>query len=109
MEVDDLAFAEEADDVGDVGVVLSQAEDVVVGQPRLLLGGQVLGEVGDHIAGGLHGGGAPGVAGGELGVDPGGVVHEVGGKWSALDVADLQVPGELVDHRPNHFKVPQLI
>ena len=30
LEVDDLPLPEEADDVGDVGVVLGQAEDVVV-------------------------------------------------------------------------------
>ena len=30
LEVDDLPLPEEADDVGDIGVVLGQAEDVVV-------------------------------------------------------------------------------
>ena len=36
LEVDDLPFSKEADDVGDIGVILGQAEDVVVSYPGLL-------------------------------------------------------------------------
>lgn len=38
LVVDDLALAQEADDVADVGVV-AEAEDVVIGNAGLLLGG----------------------------------------------------------------------
>ena len=37
LEVDDLPLPEEADHVGDVGVILGQAENVVVSHPGLLL------------------------------------------------------------------------
>ena len=49
LEVHDLARTQELDDVVDVGIV-GKAQDVIVGHARLLLGGEVLGEVGDGIA-----------------------------------------------------------
>ena len=54
LEVHDFAFAEEANDVFDVGVV-DQAQDVVVGQAGLLFGRQVLVQVGQGIASRLQG------------------------------------------------------
>ena len=53
--------------------------------------------------------GGPGVAGGELGKDPGGVVHEVGLKAGVLDLLLRQVSGQLVDDGPHHLQVPQLL
>ena len=53
LEVHDLARTQELDDVVDVGIV-GKAQDVIVGHARLLLGGEVLGEVGDGIARDLH-------------------------------------------------------
>ena len=108
LEVDDLPRPQEADGVGDIRVV-GEAEAGVGGDPGLLLGGPVLREVGDGVAGDLHGGGGPGVAGGELGEDPGGVVHEVGLKAGVLDLLLRQVPGQLVDDGPHHLQVPQLL
>ena len=49
LEVHDLARPQELDDVVDVGIV-GKAQDVIVGHARLLLCGEVLGEVGDGIA-----------------------------------------------------------
>ena len=45
----DLPGPQELDDVVDVRVV-GQAQDVVIGDPGLLLGGQVLRQVGDQVA-----------------------------------------------------------
>ena len=73
------------------------------------IGGQVLGEVGDDVAGGLDGPGAPGEAGGGGGVDPGGMVHKVGGKGGILDLILFQVPGQLVDDGADHLHVPQFL
>ena len=108
LEVNDLPLPQKADDVVHVRVV-GQAEDVVIGQAGLLLGGQVLGEVGDDVAGGLDGPGAPGEAGGGGGVDPGGVVHEVGGEGGVLDLILFQVPGQLVDDGGHHLHVTQFL
>ena len=44
LEVDDLALTKEFDGVVNVGVI-REAEDVIVGYARLLLGGKVLYEV----------------------------------------------------------------
>ena len=49
LEVDDLALAEEFYNVVDVGVV-REAEDIIIGYARLLLGGEVLYEVAIRIA-----------------------------------------------------------
>ena len=71
--------------------------------------GQVFREVCDGVAGDLHGGGGPGEAGGELGEDPGGVVHEVGFKSGILDLLLCQVPGQLVNDGPHHLQMTQFL
>ena len=48
--MDDLAGAQELNGVVHVRVV-AEAQDVVIGQAGLLLGGQILCQVGDHVAG----------------------------------------------------------
>ena len=71
--------------------------------------GQILGEVGDYVSGTLDGPGGPWEAGGGGGVDPGGVVHEVGGKGGILDLILFQVPGQLVDDGGRHLHVTQFL
>ena len=73
------------------------------------IGGHIFRKVGDHVPGGLHAVGAPGEAGGGGGIDPGGVVHEVGGEGSAFDLVGGEVPGELVDDGRHHLHVAQLL
>ena len=106
--MDDLALPQEANHVIYVRVV-GQAEDVVVGEAGFLFRRQILGQVGDDIAGDLHGGGGPGVAGGELGIHAGGVIDEIGVKAGGLDLAVAQVAGELVDEGAHHFQVAQFL
>ena len=106
--MDDLPLPQEADDVADVGVV-AEAQDVVVGDPGLLLGGHILGEVADHIPLDADAGGVPGGAGGGGGIDPGGVVHKVGGEAPLLQLLLGEAPGELVDDGPDHLQVAQLL
>ena len=108
LEMDDLSRPQEADGIGDVRVI-GETEDVVIGDPGLLLGGQVLREVGNGVAGDLHGSGGPGVAGGKLGEDPGGVIHKISLKARVLDLLLRQVPGQLVDDGPHHFQVSQFL
>ena len=49
LEVDYLALAEELNNVVEVGVI-GQAENIVVCDSCLLLGGQILGQVGNGVA-----------------------------------------------------------
>lgn len=105
--MDDLPGPQEANGVVDVRVV-GEPQDVVVGKAGFLLRRQVLGQVGDDVAGDLHGGGGPGVAGGELGIYAGGVVHEVGREAGAPDLFLRQIAGQLMDDGPNHLQMAQL-
>ena len=73
-----------------------------------LLRRQILGQVGDGVALDGHAGGGPGEAGGGGGVDPGGVVHEIGGEGGILDLGVGHLPGELMDDGSHHLQVSQL-
>lgn len=96
LEVHDLSLPQEADDVIYVRVV-GQTEDVVIGEAGLLLGGQILGQIGNDISGDLHGRGGPGVAGSKLGVHACGVIHKIGVKPGGPDLIPTEVAGELMD------------
>ena len=106
LEVDDLPLPKEPDNIVYVRVV-AEAEDVVVGHPGLLLGGQVLRQIGDGIALDGHGRGIPGETCRCRGIDPYGVVHEVGCERGVTELIVLQIPRQLVDDGPNHFQMPQ--
>ena len=70
---------------------------------------KILSEVRDGVAGDLHGGGGPGIAGGKLGEDSRGMVHEVGLEARILDLPLRQVPGQLMNDGPHHFQMPQFL
>ena len=106
--MDDLPLPQEADDIVDVGVV-GHAQDVVIGNPGLLFGGHILGQIADHVALHRHGGGVPGEAGGGSGVDSGGVVYKVGGKAALPYLLIVQVAGQLVDDGADHLQVAQFL
>ena len=72
------------------------------------ISGQVLGQVGDDVAGGLDGPGGPGESRGGGGVDAGGVVYEVGREGGTVpDLLVGEIPGELVDDGRDHLHVAQ--
>ena len=104
----DLARPQELDDVVDVGIV-GKAQDVIVGHARLLLGGEVLGEVGDGIARDLHRRRRPRIAGGELREHAGRVVDKIGIEAGLFDLIYREVSRELVDDGADHLKMPQLL
>ena len=109
LEVYHFPLPEEADDVGDVGIV-AEPEDVVVGHAGLLFGGQVFGQIADDIA--LHADArrTPGKPRGCRRVDAGCMVHKVGGKGAVLsDLLIREIAGELVDDGTDHFQVPQFL
>ena len=106
LEVDDFPFTEEPDRIADFRV-LDQPEDVVVGEPCLLLCRHILIEIRDGIAGGLELAGAEGKAAGRLGPDPRGVVNIVGGEALFLQLFCRQVAGQLVDDGGDDLQVGQ--
>ena len=108
LEVDDLALTKEADGITDVGVI-AEAQDVVVGGAGLLLCPHVLGDVGDGVALGLEIGRGEGHSCGGNGVDPGGVIHEIGIKTGLLDLLHGEVAGKLVHDGADHFQMGQLL
>ena len=73
------------------------------------IGGKILGEVGDGVAGDLHGGGRPGAAGGELREHAGGVIQKIGVKAGGLDLLLGQIPGQLMNQCADHLQMPQFL
>ena len=72
------------------------------------IGGHVLGEVGDGVAGGLECGGREGHSACGLRPDAGGVIHKVDVKAGFFDLLDGEVAGELVDDGADHLQMSQL-
>lgn len=70
---------------------------------------QIFGQICHGVTLDLHGSGTPGEARSGGGVDTGGVIHEIGGKGAVLDLAVLQVPGQLMNNGPDHLQVPQFL
>jgi hypothetical protein len=70
---------------------------------------QILSQVGDDIAGNLHGGGGPGIAGGELRIDAGRVIHKVGVKPGGPNLLLRQISGQLMDKGAHHLQVAQFL
>ena len=64
---------------------------------------QILGQVGDNVARNLHGGGGPGVAGGKLGIDAGGVVYKIRVESGRFNLLLIQVARKLMNQRPDHL------
>ena len=66
-------------------------------------------EIGHGIAFDGHGSRRPGGAGGRLGIDPCGVVHEIGGECWVFVLGILHVSGPLMDNGTNHFQMSQFL
>lgn len=106
--MDDLPLPQEADGRDDIGVI-NQAQDVIVGGAGFLLGGHILTQVGDGIAGGLKRCRRKGRTAGGLRPDAGGVIDKIGRKAGALDLLDGKIPGELVDNGTDHLQMCQFL
>ena len=69
---------------------------------------QVLCQIGDSIAGGLHRGGTPGSTGSSSGVYAGGVINEIGVKSCGFDLLIGEVSGQLMNYGSYHLQMTQL-
>ena len=108
LEVNDLAFAKETNDIVHIGVI-GETENVVIGDAGFLLGGQILREIGNHIAFDLHTGGTPGETGGGSGINAGGMIDEIGGKICHAGILVGEITGQLIDHGTNHLQMAQFL
>ena len=104
----DLTGPQELDDVVYVRVV-AEPQDVVVGDAGLLLGGQILRQVGDQVTLDGHGSGVPRKAGGRRGVDARGVIHEIGVEAALLDVLLAEIPGQLMHNGADYLQMSQFL
>ena len=102
LEMDNLAFPEEANDIIYVRIV-RQAENVVIGEAGFLLCGHIFGKIGDDVPSDLHSRGGPGIARGKLGIDASGVVHKVGIKPGGPDLIFAEITGKLMDQSTHHL------
>ena len=100
----DFPLAEKFQRVPDVGVV-DQAEQVVVCDPRLLFGGHILVQVGEQVALDADIVGGPRLRGGGHRPYAGGVIHKIGVKAGFHNFLVAHVPGELMHHGGDHFKM----
>ena len=106
--MDDLTLAQEADDVVHIRVV-GDAQDVVIRDPGFLFGSEILGQVGDGVAGDGHRRRAPWCAGGRLWIDARGMVDEIARKARRPDLILGQRARELVDDGADHLQMAQLL
>lgn len=108
LEMRDFPRAQEAYRVAHVRVV-GEAEDVVVGQTRLLLGRKVFVQVGDGVTGGLEGQRRKRLPRSRDRIDAGRVVDEVGVEARFLNLRRREVARELVDDRADHLHMRQFL
>ena len=108
LEVDDFAGAQELDGIVDVRVV-GQAQDVVIRHACLLLGGQILRQVGDQIALDGHGRRVPREARGRRRIDARRVVDEVGVKARGVDILLGEIARQLMDDGADHLQMPEFL
>lgn len=104
----DFPRPQELDDVVDIRVV-GQTQDVVIGDPGLLLGGQILRQIGDQVALHSHRRSVPREAGGGGRINTGGVVHEVRLVSGLLDLLRRHASGQLMNDGANNLEVPELL
>ena len=73
------------------------------------IGGQILRQIGDHVAGDGDGAGRPREAGRRGGVDTRRVIHKIGVEARRPDVLLGQISGQLVYDGTHHLQMPQLL
>ena len=108
LEVHNFAFAQKLDDIAHIAVI-RQAQDVVVGRACLLLRCEILGQVGDGVPGRLEGFRGKRCARRGDGIDPRGVIHEIGVKPRILDLLHGEVARQLVQDRGHDLDVRELL
>lgn len=70
---------------------------------------QILRQIGNDVAGDLHGGGGPGISRGKLGIYSSGVIHKIGVEPRGFNLFLTQVTGKLVNQGSYHLQVPQFL
>lgn len=105
--MDDFPFPQELDHVIHIGIV-TETENVVVGDSGLLLSRKVFRQICHGIALDLHGSGVPGETGGGCGVNPCGMIDKIGSESTVLNLRIGKISCQLVYNGADHFQMPQL-
>ena len=103
-----LPLAQETYRIDDIRVVY-KTEDIVIGQPRLLLRSDILVQIGKNIAGYLKRGYGERRPRCRLRVNAGGVIDKVGVKSAALDLVVGEIFRQLCDDRRDYFLMRELL
>ena len=106
--MDDLALAEETDNVVYIGVI-GHSEDVVIGHSRLLLCGQIFGQITDYISLDANRCRSPRSSGGKLRINACGMINEIRSKIRHAYVVILEISGELMNNGPYDFQMCQFL
>ena len=106
LEMHDFPFTKELDYIIHIRIV-TEPQDVIIGDPRFLFSGQILHKIRHGIALDSHTGRVPWTAGGGGGIHTDGVVNEIGCETSLFDLAVVQIPRQLMHDRTDHFQVSQ--
>ena len=102
----DLSLPQEFDRVTYVRVV-AHPEDVVVGRAGFLFGSQILMEIGDGVALGLHIRRRPRHAACRRGINAGGMIHIIRREAGIHNLFAAEIARELMHDRADHFQMPQ--
>lgn len=108
LEVNDLPFPQEFDDIVDIRIV-AESQNVVVSDPGFLFGSQILSQICHRITLDLHGRSGIGETCGSGREDPDGVIHKVLLQRRAFDILFLQISCQLMNDRTDHFQMPQFL
>ena len=106
--MDNLAFAQEPDDVVDIRVV-AEPENVVIRHARLLLCRHILDQICHRVAGDRHGCSRPRRAGGCLRIDARRMIDKIGGEALLLHLLFGERSRQLMDNRADHLQMPQFL
>lgn len=108
LEVDDLTFSQETDDVVYIGIV-AETQDIVIGDAGFLFCGEVFGQITDHIAFDCHGCGVIRPTGSRCGIDTCGMIDEVSIETCGFDLILTEIAGKLMHQCANHFQMSEFL
>ena len=108
LEVDDLTFSQETDDVVYIGIV-AETQDIVIGDAGFLFCGKVFGQITDHIAFDCHGCGVIRPTGSRSGIDTCGMIDEISVETRGFDLILTEIAGKLMHQCANHFQMSEFL
>lgn len=106
LEVHHFTFTQELDWISDIRIV-HESQDVIIGFPRFLLGGEIFMEIRKQVAGRVKIACIEGNARCRHRIQAGCMVYKIGIEPGFLDFIHAKVAGELIDDGTDHFHMGQ--